>query len=287
MSQNIYKKLNEYKKHIESHGYNVYAIMLKGSQNYNLDDAESDIDANAILLPKVSQLKDGLTKKFEFDTGEVTCHDLFSFYSIVKKGNPQWVEVCHTPYVIGSSLDLFKDFKVNPSALKGMAYEKVKAFDKLYPSRKHMIDKYGYDPKQLHHIIRLYHIIKFDKKVHMYKPLSRDIMLKIKRGSINKDQAEIYRDRYMNKILHLAEDLKLKREQEFVQDITEELEYIYNDFLVEQRLSVKGKYVDSYIQQHRTFGTEIPNRHLKMFEELEKHRGEDISYTITSFLQIL
>ena len=34
----IIKKLQEYKEHIESEGLTVYAIALKGSQNYNLSD---------------------------------------------------------------------------------------------------------------------------------------------------------------------------------------------------------------------------------------------------------
>ena len=39
----IMKKLQEYKEHIESEGLTVYAIALKGSQNYNLSSGESDI----------------------------------------------------------------------------------------------------------------------------------------------------------------------------------------------------------------------------------------------------
>ena len=48
----VMTQLHQYKSDLESKGHQVYAIMLKGSQNYNLHDSESDVDANAILIPK-------------------------------------------------------------------------------------------------------------------------------------------------------------------------------------------------------------------------------------------
>ena len=39
--------------------------------------------------------------------------------------------------------------------IKGMSMEKVKAMEHPYPTLIDKINKYGYDPKQLHHIIRL------------------------------------------------------------------------------------------------------------------------------------
>lgn len=50
--KDIMEKLQEYKEHIESQGLTVYAIALKGSQNYNLSDEESDKDYNDKRLSK-------------------------------------------------------------------------------------------------------------------------------------------------------------------------------------------------------------------------------------------
>lgn len=212
---NSYKKLSvmiqlqRYKSDLEAKGHQVYAIMLKGSQNYNLHDSESDVDANAILIPSLSEIRHKKSYKYTYDTGEVTCHNIYSFADIVAKGNPQWIEVCNTPYLIGGSLELFKHFKVNPSALKGMFYEKVEAFDKLYPSRAHMIEKFGYDPKQLHHIIRLYHTLKGTLPYSIYTGAGREWMLGIKRGSLNKADAQILMDKYIQKLLAIYESRKL------------------------------------------------------------------------------
>ena len=207
----ILDTLQQYKSHIESHGYFVYAIMLKGSQNYNLDNSESDIDANAILIPTPSQLRSDEKPKFTFPTGEVTCHNIYSFAEIVAKGNPQWIEVCHTEYHIGNSLDLFKHYDLNPSALKGMVMEKVTAFDRLYPSRTKYVEQFGYDPKQLHHIIRLYDVLNLDVKVYKYSDDQRTQMLDIKRGRFpaTKEEAFTLRDLYIAKLNSIYESKKL------------------------------------------------------------------------------
>lgn len=207
----ILETLQFYKEQIESQGYSVYCIMLKGSQNYNLSDEESDIDANAILIPTIAQLRDKVNPKFTFETGEVTCHDIYSFAEIVAKGNPQWIEVCHTDYTVGGDLSMFKHFEVNPSALKGMVMEKVVAFDKLYPARAKYVEQFGYDPKQLHHIIRLFDILDLSVKVHKYHSEHRDYMMNIKRGRYpsTKEEAFVLRDDYVAKLTKIYEEKKL------------------------------------------------------------------------------
>lgn len=126
----IMMTLQHYKETAENQGLQVFAIALKGSQNYNLDDDESDIDANLVFIPTFKQLRNNEKFKLEFDTGEVTCHNLYSFAEIVAKGNPQWIEVCNSEYTIGD-LSMFNHYKVNPSALKGMVMEKVTRMSKL------------------------------------------------------------------------------------------------------------------------------------------------------------
>ena len=204
-------QLQRYKSDLEAKGHQVYAIMLKGSQNYNLHDSESDVDANAILIPSLSEIRHNKSYKYTYDTGEVTCHNIYSFAEIVAKGNPQWIEVCHTEYHIGNSLNLFKHYDLNPSALKGMVMEKVTAFDKLYPSRAKYVEQFGYDPKQLHHIIRLYDVLDLDVKVHKYSDDQRTKMLDIKRGRYpgSKEAAFMMRDSYLAKLNAIYESKKL------------------------------------------------------------------------------
>lgn len=216
--EEIMDTLENYKYTIEKEvGYTVYAIMLKGSQNYNLSDDKSDIDANAILIPTLRQLRTGIKQEFEFPEGKVTCHDIYSFAEIAAKGNPQWIEVCNTKYKLGESLDLFKHLVVNPSALKGMVMEKVHAFDRLYPSRAKYVEQFGYDPKQLHHIIRLYDLLKVQQlnpqqQILTYGDESREWMMKIKRGlyPTTKEEAFELRDKYVQKLEEIYKVQKIK-----------------------------------------------------------------------------
>ena len=214
--------LAKFKKHIESKGFTVYAIMLKGSQNYNLDDLESDIDANAILLPNnLSEVRNGLKEHFSFEEGEVTCHDIHHFAHIVAKGNPQWIEVCHTDYQIGRSLSMFQHYTLNPSALKGMVMEKVHAFSKLYPSRAKYVKQFGYDPKQLHHIIRLVDLLSTGEFVHKYvqgSPKQKELIA-IKRGALSKEDAETMRDEYLYNLGEIYEAKKLQYQPQEVDEI--------------------------------------------------------------------
>lgn len=199
--KDIYEVLERMKSEIEAKGHIVFAIALKGSQNYNLHDEESDIDANAILIPTLKDFRDPKKHKFEFPEGEVTAHNIYDFASIVCKGNPQWVETCNSQYYIGD-FSLFKNARVDPRALGGMAREKAIAFSKRFPSRAEYIDKYGYDPKQLHHIIRLSDLLESGKNVLRYSNEDRDWMMGLKRGQYpgSLEEAERLRDEYMSKI---------------------------------------------------------------------------------------
>ena len=202
--------LAKYKSHAESQGLQVYAIALKGSQNYNLADSESDIDANLIFIPSLRDLRTSTKYKFTFDTGEVTCHNIYQFAEIVAKGNPQWIEICHTDYVLGD-LSLFKHYQLNPSALKGMVMEKVAAFSKLYPSRAKYVEQFGYDPKQLSNIIRLYDTLYTGDPVFKYQDADRDWMLDVKRGRIpaTLPEAMSLRDTYLAKLAQIYDSRKL------------------------------------------------------------------------------
>lgn len=221
----IFKTLQKFKTVAEENGLNVYAVALKGSQNYNLDDEESDIDANLVFIPTLKQIRTNEKFKFSLPEGEVTCHNIYSFAEIVAKGNPQWIEVCQTEFVIGD-LSIFKDYKINPSALKGMIMEKFTAFSKLYPSREKYVKEFGYDPKQLHHIIRLYDVLEKNVSVYRYTDEEKELMMKIKRGTFpgSLEEAEKMKDDYIKKLSEIYEERKIEYvQQEINYDVLDEI----------------------------------------------------------------
>ena len=101
--QLIFKTLGEYKKILEDNGYTVIYIGLYGSQNYNLDDNESDIDVKAIILPSLHDIifRNITRKTIECNNGNIDVKDLITFYDIIKKGNFSYIESIETKYSIG------------------------------------------------------------------------------------------------------------------------------------------------------------------------------------------
>lgn len=185
----IIDTLNFYKIEVEKLGYNVLGVYLKGSQNYNLQDEDSDIDVHVICAPTIEDIRLGFnTKKIEFEQGQVVINSIYDFTKIAYKGNPAWIEMIHTDYFIGLDLkSILGDLKINTSALYGMMLEKKKSLTKEYPSKVDIIKKFGYDPKQYHHIVRLDDLLtklieKRNVRCISYKGDERTFMLDIKRN---------------------------------------------------------------------------------------------------------
>lgn len=85
------------------------------------------------------------------------------------------------------------DLQQTINATCGHIHEKYKKITHPFPSRMEYIEKYGYDPKQLHHMYRLKEFLirflagePFDEAMI---PRDIDTLLAIKRGSMNYTEA--------------------------------------------------------------------------------------------------
>ncbi len=151
----------------------IVALVLQGSQNYGLDDAESDVDTKLLLVPTLDEIifnkKPVSTTHVRENDEHIDAKDIRLYWQCFRKGNPNFVEVLFTDYYIVNSMyfDLWEEMRskreliarVNPlvaaRAMMGMVQEKFHAMEHRYPSRVEIIDKFGYDPKQLQHLIRM------------------------------------------------------------------------------------------------------------------------------------
>lgn len=235
MTINIYKRLHE---HL-FYGLNTYSekdwfvICLQGSQNYGLADEESDIDSKMLILPTFKDLvfnRKPVSHTLEiFDNKEhVDVKDTREYFKIFKKSNINFVEILFTDYWIANPKynDLWLELlrhrevlaRINPYAavncMKGMSYEKRKALDHEYPSRMHMINKYGYDPKQLSHLVRINYFLKryiaevpYKDCIYLSDPTIRFELLTLKRNGagLNKEQAIELADNILEEIVQNAE----------------------------------------------------------------------------------
>lgn len=161
---------------VQELGYTVLYAANYGSHNYNLDinneDYQSDIDTKVIILPTLEELVNNtkpISTTIEISTGQCDIKDIRAFIPTLLKANIQFLEIlCAKSYWINplykedfqwfiDNLENLVQESTNEllKSIKGMCYEKRKALCHPYPTIKWKIDKWGYDGKQLHHIMRL------------------------------------------------------------------------------------------------------------------------------------
>ena len=190
-----------------------FCICLQGSQNYGLADEESDIDTKMLLLPSLRDLvlnNKPISHTCVRDNEEhIDCKDVRDYFKIFRKSNINFVEILFTDYWIVNEKysDLWLELlskreelaRINPYAaigcMSGMAAEKRHALCHEYPSRMHMIEKFGYDPKQLSHLVRIRYFLDNYIAGRPYKECidteHKDYLLRLKRfgDGLSKEEA--------------------------------------------------------------------------------------------------
>lgn len=166
--ENIRYTENELKKR----GYKPLYIGLYGSDNYHLNTAESDYDFKAIVAPTIRDFIKGkqVSTTIELPFGLCDVKNPQNMFNCWKKQNINFLEILFTNYYLFND-NLFYDLREmreeiarwrplnNVMCIYGMACEKYHALFHKYPSNKEKIEKYGYDSKQLHHLLRLQYFI--------------------------------------------------------------------------------------------------------------------------------
>lgn len=169
-------KINDRLKHdynyVRNQGYEVFGVFLQGSQNYQLDYDGSDIDTKCIVLPSAEDLilnkQPTSTTLVLEDNSHIDLKDIRLMWQCFKKQNVNYLEILFTEFFYVPYeyfyfwLDMCRirediahiDNYAAVNCIVGMVLEKKAALCHPYPTIKDKIDKYGYDNKQLHHIIR-------------------------------------------------------------------------------------------------------------------------------------
>lgn len=236
--------LNDYKNHalkiqnqfcqltneILSKCDNVIFISLIGSQNYNLDSDESDIDVQVYVTPTVEHLLLGKfveNKTIETTRGKAEIKDIRELANLVAKGNPTYIETLYTewywcredfkPYLLSIRKER-NNFVYNnvirvANATKGLAYNFYKRLYSQAEGKRKYIDEFGYFPKSLSQIVRSYYIMESLKKrrgyheaftLKEYEHLSKCLNYRYKKI----DNVDEVANEYMKKIDELSEEIK-------------------------------------------------------------------------------
>ena len=159
----------------------LFALCLQGSQNYELDmyndKYKSDVDTKAIVVPSLEDIvmnrKPISTTHITPDNEHIDVKDIRLMFETYKKQNVNFIETLFTKFVIVNiefeqewkelveNKELIAHYNINQAlrCMAGMSMEKKKAMCHPYPTLLDKIEKYGYDGKQLHHIIRMNNFI--------------------------------------------------------------------------------------------------------------------------------
>lgn len=169
----IMDRLQENYDTVINQGYELVGIFLQGSQNYELDYEDSDIDCKAVILPKFNDFvlcsKMASTTHVLDNNEHIDIKDIRLMFDCFKKQNINFVEILFTKYkIINPKYESFWQRLIDNNemiahynnyasvnCISGMAMEKYKALEHPYPATIDKITKYGYDGKQLHHLLRL------------------------------------------------------------------------------------------------------------------------------------
>lgn len=160
-------------------GYEVVSINLYGSQNYDCDTPASDYDFKAIVIPTLDDIilnRKPVSHVIDFGDrgGQIDIKDIRLMFDCYKKQNVNFIETMFTRwYWVNPTYTqeweavremanriAFADPARALNCMIGMAKEKEHALAQPYPSKVAIVEKYGFDPKQLMHILRLHNLMQ-------------------------------------------------------------------------------------------------------------------------------
>ena len=243
---------------------NFVGIFLQGSQNYKLDTPKSDVDTKMIVIPRFEDIinasKPISTSHICKNEEHIDVKDIRLMLHTLMKQNVNFIEILFTPYYHVNELyyDIWVELlnhreqiaHYNPylavKTMRGQAYEKAHAMEHEYPSKVEVIKKYGYDPKQLHHLIRILEFTQRYLAGERYEDCLRsrcvEFLTLIKNGAFDLDTARAFKE------------IALAQLDELTAPVTKESNYNITDHSVEKLLNDAKKEIMS-----RAMRTELMN----------------------------
>lgn len=148
-------------------------IFLQGSQNYNLDGPNSDVDTKIIVLPSFEELifnHKPISRTLVLPNNEhCDVKDIRLMFDCFRKQNVNFLEILFTKYKVMNPQfeDLFQPMfdsreliahynnYAGINCMAGMIKEKHRNMFHPTPATQAVIDKYGYNGKDLCHMWRI------------------------------------------------------------------------------------------------------------------------------------
>ena len=244
------------KEMLEDRGLTIVGIFLYGSQNYNLDYEDSDIDLKAIVVPTINDIvfnNKPISTSIEIPEGLCDIKDIRLMVQSWRKQNVNFMELLFTEYSYVNPLfyEFFRPLlaaretivryneKRAVDCLRGFVYEKYYRLFKDTPSQHDEVTKYGYAAKQLVHMERLASLLEHYMKREPYmeclmvSPEERQKWIDLKTYSPNPLSVDEVKER-SQKVIEIVEDNILNAEKYYgftPSPQNEEVDKILNTFI--------------------------------------------------------
>lgn len=216
----------------------IVGIFVQGSQNYSLDLPTSDLDTKLIVTPSFKDIalnhKPVSTTHIRANDEHIDWKDIRLYCECFYKQNLNFLEILFTPYTIINPLyqeqwnRLVKEREaiahMNPvravKTMKGIAMEKYHAMEHPYPSKLEILARYAYDPKQLHHLVRVdNYLTRYINGVSYQdclipEPEMKKFLLDIKQGNWELAAARQLAEQSLAHVTALADEFCAERAEE-------------------------------------------------------------------------
>lgn len=151
----------------------IICIVLQGSQNYGLETMSSDVDTKLIITPTFEDIAMNRqpisTTHIRADNSHTDWKDIRLMLQTFRKCNLNFLEILFSPYYIINPLyaeewnlllqnnELIANYDPCKAVktMYGLARRKYEQMEHESPSHHDDIEKFGYSPKELHHLLRI------------------------------------------------------------------------------------------------------------------------------------
>ena len=160
----------------------IVGIFCQGSQNYNLNDENSDMDSKCLVCPSIEdfykgkEMGRGNFTHYRENSEHIVFTDVRGYAGHLKSGSPNFVELLFSKAFIVNPMyaDLWEKLISRREEIarynSNMAIKSMNrmiqsksgnlAAKKTYPTRMYILEDLDYDPKELSHEIRVYYLLK-------------------------------------------------------------------------------------------------------------------------------
>lgn len=216
----------------------IIGVWCQGSQNYGLDTPNSDLDTKLLVTPSFKSLalnQQAVSATHVLDNNEhLDAKDIRLYVNCFYKQNLNFLEILFTPYFIinpvyeaqWNRLVEAKESiaRMNPArglmSMWGIALTKFKNLEHISPASEEYIAKYGYVPKELHHLVRIDNFMTRFLHGESYeacmKPegTMRKFLLDIKSGCYNLSEARGLAELSIRHVDKMKEEFNALEEKE-------------------------------------------------------------------------